>query len=355
MPPVIDRLQDFAGWLARGKVPLPEVLTIPPTHCKPPESVGTDIEQSKDYVTIDINELFLSHARFGAALYNPLVVVTTSFIYGGKRISVPAVVGPSLLAQSGQKLPLGTVIHDTTVAGPYPYRGDSVVISVVLYRVRQQDYLDGLLRMVEGISNAIGVSADITMLAKVGRTLLDGLQEVCGMGRAEPIAGHRIELSPIKPAGFRTSFSALIDNTTEVPTQRLRVIAGRLHLSNGDAITTPYDLTSFVLYSVKASDRRHDIDTLPFYSLYRSVLDDATKRSADAWASAKAKFAELWQQVTLSPDLTRAQAHELREVWRQELLAEHQATVNSPLLSMGAQAPAIVEERLAGIASILEM
>ena len=299
MKGMLDRLQDFAGWLANGKIPLPDVVAIPPAQCLPAGSAGADIGKDRDYFMVTINELFLSNARRGWATYDPMVLVTTSFLYGDKRISVPSVVGPGLLAQAGQSLPQGLVLQDTTVAGPYPYRGGPVAIALAFYRLRNQDYAKGLLDLVEGVASAVGPAADMGILAKVGGPLLDGLNKLLGMGETEPIAGHRIELSPVKPGGFRTCFSALIDGDEDLSVPRLRVDSGRLLTAAGGAAPKRYGDSDYVLYSVSASDRRDDEATLPVYALYRRALQDAARGGEDAWKSAKATFAELWQQMIL--------------------------------------------------------
>ena len=62
---ILDRLQDFAGWIARGQVSLPEVVAIPPDRCSPSNVVGQSILKDRDYFTITINEMFLNENPFG--------------------------------------------------------------------------------------------------------------------------------------------------------------------------------------------------------------------------------------------------------------------------------------------------
>ena len=354
MAGVLDRLQDFAGWLANGEIALPDVVAIPPARCLPAGSAGTDIGKDRDYFTVTINELFLSNARRGWAIYDPMVLVTTSFLYGDKRISVPSVVGPGLLARAGQRLPQGLVLQDTTVAGPYPYRGGPVAIALAFYRLRNQDYAQGLLQLVEGVSNAVGPAADIGILAKVGRPLLDGLNKLLGMGETEPIAGHRIELSPVKPGGFRTCFSALIDRDKDLSMPTLRVDGGRLLTAADGGAARRYDEADYVLHSVSASNRRDDEATLPIYGLYQRALQDAARGGEDAWKSAKATFAELWQQMILSPDLTKTQAAELFDAWKKDLLDTRERGDNTRMMSASDRAP-FPDDRLQGAASVLDL
>jgi hypothetical protein len=348
-------LQDFAGWLANGRIALPDVVAIPPAQCLPAGSAGADIGKDRDYFTVTINELFLSNARRGWATYDPMVLVTTSFLYGDKRISVPSVVGPGLLAQAGQRLPQGLVLQDTTVAGPYPYRGGPVAIALAFYRFRHQDYAQGLLQLVEGVSNAVGPAADMGILAKIGGPLLDGLNKLLGMGETEPIAGHRIELSPVRPGGFRTCFSALIDGDADLSVPRLRVDGGRLlTVTDGGGAPQRYGEADYVLYSVSGSNRRDDEAMLPIYALYQRALQDAARGGEDAWKSAKATFAELWQQMILSPDLTRPQAAELFDAWKKDLLGARERGEDTRMMSANERAR-LADDRLQGAASVLDL
>jgi hypothetical protein len=153
MTRVLDHLVDFAGWIAAGQIRLPEVVAIPSGQCFPPESAGVDILNGQNYFSVTINELFLDYTRFGLTTYVPMVIAAVSFNYGGKRISVPSIVGPGLLETKGQKLPRGILLQDTTVAGPYPFRGGPVAISLAFYRVQHRNYAKELLKLVESISS----------------------------------------------------------------------------------------------------------------------------------------------------------------------------------------------------------
>lgn len=353
MSGIIDQLTDFAGWITKGKIALPEVVTIPENHCLPAESVGESIIRDRDYFSITVNELFLSDARFGLATYDPLVVTTTSFLYGDKRISVPSIVGPTLLQQAGKRLPQGIVLQDTTVAGPYPFRGGLVAICLVFYRVRHREYAKELLRLVESVCGAIGPSADMGLLSKVGGPLIDGLDDLLGMGETEPIAGHRIELGPTKPAGFRTCFSALIHGNENLKTQDLRVKSGRLVVSPDMGPSEKYTEANYLLYSVTKSEARDDERALPFYPIYERALKTAATGGDEAWKAAKASFGELWQQMIASPDLTRTQAHDLLEAWRKELLSARDRARNISEMSIGSKSKNY--EGITGAAALLEL
>lgn len=168
------------------------------------------ILKDQAYLTFTINELFLCNARKGWTEYQPMVVAATSFIHGNHVVTVPAVVGPSLLAQPGQQLPQGLLLNDIVVAGPNPYRGGPLTVNILLYRVKHTDHASDLLRLVEGVSKAIGPSADFGLLSKIGATLLESLEKLAGLSDTEPVMAQRFSLSPVGPAGFKTFYAALI-------------------------------------------------------------------------------------------------------------------------------------------------
>src|SRR4051812_39529187 len=125
MADLLTRLSGFVSGLAAGPLQQPKAVTIPPANCLPPGTSGAVIEKDKCYLTLTVNELFLSPARRWWTKYQPMVVFATTFIQGNTTVTVPAVVGPSLLDQ-GKKLPQGLLLNDIEVAGPIPYRGGSL-------------------------------------------------------------------------------------------------------------------------------------------------------------------------------------------------------------------------------------
>jgi hypothetical protein len=353
MADLFSRISGVVQKLSAGPVLQPNAVVVPSARCLPRGSAGTDVQKDKCYLTLTVNELFLANARRAWANYQPMVVFATSFIRGDKTITVPAVVGPSLLAQPGQPLPESLLINDIEVAGPIPYRGGTLTISVVLYRLKHSDYARDLLRMVKGVSEAIGPAADLGMLTKVGGALLDGLESLIGLGDTEAVMGHRFTLSPVGSGGMKT-FSAALVGPGAPSIDHLSVDGGRLRTDNG-LQTTAFTAADYVLYSLSAPARRTDESTLPFYSLYERAKQDAYRGGDDNWKAAKATFSELWQQMMVSPDLTSEQAEELFEDWKQKLLKEKQRGENERLLSIGPKASIGADARTRAAAAILDL
>src|SRR6185369_14121406 len=86
-------------------------------------------------------------------------------------------------------------------------------IAVALYRLKHEDMLRRLLKVVESTSRALGVDAATAVYTKVADTVLGGIEEVVGMdGAAIPVLGRRQEFQPVE-AGFY----ALIDGEAPLP------------------------------------------------------------------------------------------------------------------------------------------
>src|SRR5262249_43217305 len=105
MSDLLSRISGFVQELAAGPLKQPKAVTIPAANCQPAGSSGIDVKKDKCYLTLTVNELYLSNARKWFVDYQPMVVFATTFIQGGSTVTVPAVVGPSLLEQPGKKLP----------------------------------------------------------------------------------------------------------------------------------------------------------------------------------------------------------------------------------------------------------
>jgi hypothetical protein len=353
MSELIDRIGRFVQQLATGPAALPRAVAIPAGRCRPEGSAGTPIIQNHCYLTLTINELFLANARKGWADYQPMVLSATSFIRQNTTVTVPAVVGPSLLQRPHLELPAGLLLNDIEVAGPFPYKGGNITVSILLYRVKHGDYARSLLRLLEGVSTAIGPAADLGLLGKVGGTLLDGIETVIGLADTEPVMGHRFALSPVGPGGLRTFYAALLGDQA-VRCDDLSVVDGRLHAGNGPDLAE-FTQCDYVLYSLSAPTRRTDETTLPFYGLFERARADAFRGGEVNWKAAKATLSELWQEMMLSADLTPEQAAELFGRWKADVVGQKELGEATAALSAQPPAPAAVDERTRGAADILDL
>ena len=354
MADLLAQLSDFVQNLKAGPLLQPKAVTIAPARCVPAGSTGTDVNKDKCYLTLTVNELFLSNARKWWVDYQPMVVVATSVLQGGTMVTLPAVVGPSLLEQPGKKLPQGLLLNNIEVAGPVPYRGGNLTISVLLYRLQHTNHARDLLKVGEGVSKAIGPTADLSMLTKVGGALMDGVGSLLALGDTEPVMGQRFTMSAVGPGGIRTFFAALIGPGTQVSPDDLSVDDGKLRWSIGQEVRE-FTSDDYVLYSLSAPARRTDESALPFYPSFQRALKDAFRGGEDNWKAAKATFSEVWQQMIVSPELIPEQAEELFEDWKKKLLVEKDRGEKMRMLTSGEEPQPRKDGRTQKAASVLDL
>jgi hypothetical protein len=322
MSGVFDTVSRIWREVRAGHQPLPTVATIPPDHCRPANTVGYSIPRDRMYFTIRISEMHLVENREWWTVYDPLVVVVTEFNYARKRVAIPTVIGPNLnrrQAQSDQPR-YGVVLLDTRVAGPHPYRGGDVDVSVGFYRVQRANHAHALLKVVDGLSASLGGPGELQTIAKMGGALLEGVEGLLGLQETTYLAGHRISMasSPFDP--FAAGFSALIAPPTPKDLTGLLVEDRRLYIE-ADGGARPYRNSDFVLLSITGSEMREDENLLPFYPLKVDALT-ALLDGEDGVKRGKANLIAAYQQMRRSPDVTAAEASRLFDAWLQEFEAE---------------------------------
>src|SRR5690349_12456975 len=129
---ILDRARGLLGFLRSGKTVLPTTVPIPVQNIDAPEELGPPIRKDAAYFRVDVHELFLEESRQWTTTYDPMVFVGSEFTYNGADTIMPFAVGPATVKTNGLPVPKGTVISNTCVAGPYPYRGDSLGLTVML-------------------------------------------------------------------------------------------------------------------------------------------------------------------------------------------------------------------------------
>lgn len=335
------------------KTKLPIATSFSESKCSPTGTVGGLIERNKQYFTIRINELYLAQGRRWWTDYEPMVLVTSGFNYDGERRTIQRIVGPGLIRQGSEALPKEILLYDTSVAGPHPYRGGSLSLSIVLYRVERQNFARDLLKLVEGVSTALG-SIDMGAFNKVGGALLEGLETLLGMGATQAVAAHRIEFDPLI-GGVRSSYSALVGGEN-VDVSTLCVENGRLGRRSEDlGMFAPYRESDYVLYSVLGAPRRLDEEVLPFNAIYKRALQASSRGDEESWKAAKATLAELLQQMLISPDLIGDEADELFESYCANSKAAYERAKNLAKLSVGDTRDNPALQQLRRAAAVLEL
>lgn len=323
MPSLIDRTVGIWNSFKQSPAEKPGWLPIPKERVDDGDDLGTALQADKQYFEVRINEVYLSYKRRWFTTYDPMVLVVSEFSYAGQPTIVPFVVGPTMVdnmvEKSGGntpngKAPQGMVFANTRVAGPHPYRGGDVALTVILYRSERQNYARQLLGLVETSATVLDLVMPVGTYAKMAGLVLDGVETLTGTdGPMDPLIGRREAFGPVEP-GYFVLTSAPISKPEHLWVREKQLVQGT---SLEEA--TPFQHDDYVLYSVVPA-QRDDVSTLPFFPTWQHVLQEAVKSSKkDIWESAKANMAALLGMVYTSPDLTETHAAQLDEEWTETM------------------------------------
>ncbi|MGK3208488.1 hypothetical protein [Amycolatopsis sp. MEPSY49] len=344
-----QRSGELLSWLRAGSPPGSACLRLPPERVDPPP-LAEPFQARAHYFKVRVHEMCLSHRRRWFATYDPLVLTATGFRYSGEPRTLPFTIGPSLIKQNLSEVPGGFRFTDTTVAGPHPYQGGVLDLTIVLYRLRGDQVARRLLSLVDSCSRLIDFGTSFDAYSKVANVVLDGLDQVLGLQETVPMLGHRIEFDPVDE--FRAGHYVLA-LSGELDPGELWVRHNRLERGRTPDTASPVDDADYVLYSLAREDDRNDAEELPWFRpLWQRVVREAGVPREDAWRTAKAHMAVLGEALELSPDLTRGQARRLRD----ELITDMK-TVHDRALSLAELGPAgaAVDEVRRDFAEILDL
>ena len=299
-------------------------IAIPHDHVvggQPARAMARD----ESYFTVVVNEMFLTHEREWTSKYDPLVTVVSEFIYNNEMESVPVVVGPALLKEGlAENTPVGMTYRNTRAAGPHPFRGGRLILTVILSRVQRTDRASDLLNLVQLGGKALDYASALSGYLKVAEVLTSGVESILGLDGTRPIIGHREEHDSDAPGGFVPGFYAMFDlGEREVQAERLWVKGNRLFEGDTEDTAKPFTRGDFVLYSVNPAARRSDFDLLPLAPLHRRVMREAQTAVVGAWDNAKVSLATLIQDARESPDLSKTHREELIAEWKVEAKRMH--------------------------------
>jgi hypothetical protein len=336
---MLEELQALAAYLASLRSHASPVIrgrAIPPGQVTPPYPASQSFDPGQHYFSVIINEMFLRENRQWFDIFDPMTLVLTEFLYDGKQVQVPFVVGPTMLEGKVKKIPNGMSITDTKVAGVIPYVGGNFALTIVLAKVRRASYAKRLLSFVETVSSVFPHGAALGSQLALAKTVLAGTDALFGLkDDVLPLAGHRWEYDPGVTPWLQPGFFALVNtDIAQLPIDSLRVKAGRLHLA-ADPTDAGFRRDDFLLYSVNWLERRSDVTELPFYRLFKSALRQAGGADAGAWSRAKAGLATLYQEMLTSPDLTFLQTQELIESFKAKLIKVHEHAKSFSVMGAG--------------------
>lgn len=314
---------------AHGKTNLKSFVKITEDNVTPKLSEKAKLSPNEDYFQVRLNQVYLEYQREWFAKYDPMVLITTEFLYGGSLISVPFLVGPNLFENQKIQIPTGSLIYDTRVAGIHPYKGGRLNIKVILYKIQRENTVRKVLDLIENTAGVIDFSTALSSYLKLADVLIDGIEGLLGLGKAESILAFSKEFDPEGGDLLRENYYALLGkNEKELKVEDLWVIDNRLCYASGK----PYTASDFVLFSIKKSNERTDIEQLSFYKLWEQALQDALVPDEGHWKLAKANLVSLYQAMILSHDLTTRHASKLREDFIESITKRRKEAVELSLL-----------------------
>lgn len=322
-----DKIERLWTWLRSSPTQRSTDLVIDSSHVDPADRLPTPIRRNDSYFEVVVKEMFLAFDREWFKVYQPIVLVSSSFQYDKGTKEVPFVVGPSQLGKSIEA-PRGVLIKNTRVAGPFPYRGDRLALSIILGKTEHTDYAKKVLDLIASVATVIPPATALTGHLKVAGSILDSVEMILKMRSQEALVGLRKELTPgAGDAGtLPSSYFALINlPENNVKPEEIFVKNGGLAVGKTLDQATPFREADFVLYAVQAVPRREDERALPFYDFWNQALAAAGRPDDESWKLAKTSLASLYVAMVQSPDLISAHVAELIEKFKTDLKEAHNA------------------------------
>ncbi|MBZ5509309.1 MAG: hypothetical protein LAO78_27950 [Acidobacteriia bacterium] len=326
---LVDKCARLIKSIPKEERSMPYRVTIPMEDTDCGISPVAHFETNQNYFQVRLNEMYLSYERQWFTTFDPMVLVISEFTYDGEKHTVPFTVGASML-ENVDKIPEGMIFSDTRVAGIHPFRGGKLAISVILYRVKVNDYARNLLNIVGRTAGALDVGANLMNYTKIAGAVLDGVEAVLGLADTTPIVGIRREYDS-NAGKVQPAFFALIDMSEQElnlqPGEKFWVQQNQLVCGNSLAAATPFRKADFALFSLCQVEERDDIDTLSFYPLWERIGREAMRPTADDWLSTKANWTTLAQDIMFSPDLTDKHADKLVDRYFERLKNLHEMAI----------------------------
>jgi hypothetical protein len=318
-------------------------------HIDNGDKLGSRFEAGQHYFQIIINEMFLANQRQWFVNYDPMAFVASSYIYDKQLATLPMVVGPSMLKQYEQEAPLGMIFQNTPASGLHPYQGGSMTLIIILNRLQRQNNADKLLQVVESISGAINPSVAFSAYLALARPIFDGVETLLGLQQTVPVLGYRTAINPAIGQVLEPTYYVLIDaHDQQIERDKFWVRNDNLYYGQTQDTATPYDENDFILFSIAQGEKRSDEHMLPFYPLWESTRDLASRPTGEGdhfWKEAKAQFNTIKRELLKSPDLTVLDSKRLRDQYFDDLVKLREETIKEGKLGKGQLTEAEAELR----------
>jgi hypothetical protein len=296
----------------------PTDFYVPNENIEPPPIEQAPFLEGEHYFMVRINEMYLSTKRSWFYEYMPLVYTSAEFTYDAKQVETPFVVGKNLLQGQIKDLSRDMLFRDTCVAGWHPYAGGKLQFTILLAKVRTNDYLQRTLNFVEkmsGLFNA-NVSAMLASAINISKIVTDGINELVDSESIEGLACFRREFDGDSSIGFYPgSYLLLEESISEEEKKKFYVKENKLYHGSNSNNAQPYRRGDYVLFSIEQNPKRSDYKSFPFYRHFQEAEKMASKRPMNDYRKEEIQnlLLSILVEMKQSPDLTGAHAEILNK------------------------------------------
>jgi hypothetical protein len=312
----------------------PTYIRIKADHTDREEDLAQPLVENENYFEVVVNEMYLSYKRKWLSTFDPMVLTVSEFLYDGAKVSVPFVVGPSMIYDKIKKVPEegGMIYNNTTVAGKIPYIGGTLAVSIVLCRLPVENYLRKILKILENASKTYGneFGSIVSGYLKIANIITDGIESITDSDDVKPLVGVREEFK--MEGNLQPGYTVLINEPEQKYDEDNFFVKGnKLYYGNSLKDSVHYHDGDYVLYSIIGSNIRTDISALPFYKTWKDLdtyisnIDDK-HLSEDQTKKARGKLFALQNEIRFNPDVTQKQAAKIIADYMQQynqLIADH--------------------------------
>ena len=325
-----EDLSSFMERLKSAPFPRSSFCAIPTAQCTPDGVVGRQIRQNVDYFTIQVTDTSSAKGTIWET-YDPMVIVFVAYMFGKERVLVPFVADQRNIKDFKSRH--NVEFNYNVVAGPHPFRGESISIDAIFYKVKKSDTARSLIGIAQAISSAVGSPADMRILRKIGSILIHCLEILIKTTEIEPMFGGHIEIDTAGLDGFISGYYVFADGDC-VDTTRLHVHGGALTVEPRTLPLTNLP-SNYLLFKVSSRAAQTDEAKSSFFALRNLAMDAVAIGGEDGWARAKAILVTLYEQMALSNDLTPRETEYLFENFTEEILAARERRQSIRALSPG--------------------
>jgi hypothetical protein len=321
---LLGRITSLLSTAVSGPLPIPGIIDFGSDGTARSKQTET-IEPFKHYFRLDINQLYIAKGREFWVNFDPLVYAAVDFQRGQERNVASMIVGPKAIDTGKIPKPHGFVLNDIKVAGPIPFNGGDVGVTIVLYKIAQKNYAQSIMKLIESVAASQAGIPGVSNALNLGSILLDGVQALLDLGETVPVMGQRFEINTSSLAGFLPLTRALVKDIgsgTKVHVRDNRLLAEDEEFQGSD----------FVLYSLSKVLRRDDHRALPFFHLVTDACASVTK-GPDGHEAAKGILITLYNEMLQSEDLTYQD--------RERLFADYVAMVKQSRAAISVLGPKV--------------